>query len=121
MGDYTDLGKYLKKLRIDKDEKMQDMATKLNVSTSFLSSVENGKKKMPSTMMANIISLYTPDEKNKNEFIEAAAASCDKVEIPLDSEDVRRKEVALHFAAGISQLTEEQLKEIYKVLEGKKK
>lgn len=120
MSDYTDLGKYLKKLRIDKGEKMLDMANKLNVSSAFLSSVENGKKKMPSAMMTNIISLYTPNEKEKKEFIEAAATTCDKVDIPLDNEDIRRNEVALHFATGLSQLSDEQLMEIYKILEGNK-
>lgn len=120
MGDYTELGKYLKKLRIDKGEKMQDMAEKLNVSSSFLSSVESGKKRMPSMMMRNIIKIYTPDENDKKNFIEAAASTCDKIEIPLDSDDVQRNKLALSFAAGVAQLTDEQLNEIYKILEDRK-
>ena len=44
----TMLGKFLRKLRIDRNELLKDMAGKLDVTVSFLSSVENGKKKMPS-------------------------------------------------------------------------
>ena len=40
----TSLGKFLRKLRIDNNELLKDMAQKLNVSVSFLSAVENGKK-----------------------------------------------------------------------------
>ena len=45
----TPIGKFLRKLRIDTGEILKDMAEKLHVSPSFLSAVENGKKKMPST------------------------------------------------------------------------
>lgn len=54
MADTIFLGKYLKKLRIDNDENMSDIATKLDVSSSFLSAVETGKKKIPSSMVTKI-------------------------------------------------------------------
>lgn len=41
----TPIGKFLRKLRIDTGEILKDMAEKLHVSPSFLSAVENGKKK----------------------------------------------------------------------------
>ena len=41
----TSLGKFLRKIRIDNDEYLKDMADKLGVTVSFLSAVENGKKK----------------------------------------------------------------------------
>ena len=39
------LGKFLRKLRIDHDEYLKDMAQKLNISISYLSAIENGVKK----------------------------------------------------------------------------
>ena len=44
----TALGRFLRKIRIDRNELLKDMADKLEVSASFLSAVENGKKSMPS-------------------------------------------------------------------------
>ena len=44
----TPIGKFLRKLRIDTGEILKDMAEKLHVSPSFLSAVENGKKKIKS-------------------------------------------------------------------------
>ena len=40
----TNFGKFCRKLRIDNDELLYDMAAKLGVSSAFLSKVENGKK-----------------------------------------------------------------------------
>ena len=37
----TSLGKFLRKLRIDRGEILKDMADKLGVTVSFLSAVEN--------------------------------------------------------------------------------
>ncbi len=43
----TQFGIFLRKLRLDSNEIMKEMATKLDVSPSFLSTVENGKKTIP--------------------------------------------------------------------------
>ena len=43
-GELTSLGKFLRKLRIDRGELLRTMSNKLGISMSFLSSVENGKK-----------------------------------------------------------------------------
>ena len=42
----TSLGRFLRKLRIDRGEILKNMAEKLEVTSSFLSAVENGKKRM---------------------------------------------------------------------------
>lgn len=41
---YTKFGEYMRVLRIKNHEVMGDLAKVLNVSTPFLSAVENGKK-----------------------------------------------------------------------------
>lgn len=43
-GEHTSLGKFLRKLRIDRGKLLRTMSNKLGISMSFLSSVENGKK-----------------------------------------------------------------------------
>lgn len=43
----TNLGKKLRKIRIDNDEISSDMARKLEISVSYLSTIENGKRNVP--------------------------------------------------------------------------
>ena len=54
----TSVGKYLRKLRIDNGEILRDMADVLNVSSAFLSAVENGKKKMPTLWLPKLQKNY---------------------------------------------------------------
>lgn len=64
----TQLGIFLRKLRLDTGEIMRDMAKKLDVSSSFLSAVENGKKRMPDSWYYKIIMLYNIDDSKKEEL-----------------------------------------------------
>ena len=50
----TKFGKELRKIRIEHDEILKDMADKLNVTAAYLSAVENGNRKMPDSWI-NII------------------------------------------------------------------
>ena len=54
----TELGKTLRKIRIDEDERLLDMAKRLGKSAAFLSAVEVGKKSPPSNFEELIIAAY---------------------------------------------------------------
>ena len=54
----TDFGKFCRKLRIDNDEFLKDMALKLDVTPSYLSAIEKGKRPLPSDWAQRISSLY---------------------------------------------------------------
>lgn len=54
----TDLGRMLRKLRVDCDERQRDMARKLSVSGAFLSAVERGVKRPPMNMADKLVALY---------------------------------------------------------------
>lgn len=54
----TELGKFLRKIRIDLEENLKDMADKLGVAASYLSSIESGKRNVPSTLAANLVKAY---------------------------------------------------------------
>lgn len=54
----TELGKFLKKLRIDNDEVIKDMAKKLGVSDSYLSQIELGNRKIPKAFLSRILEAY---------------------------------------------------------------
>ena len=57
----TKLGVFLRKIRIENNENMKDMAYILGVSSSFLSAVENGKKTIPSKWPTIIKDNYNLD------------------------------------------------------------
>lgn len=52
----TRLGKELRKIRLDRDELMKDMARKLGVTVAYLSAVENGTRKFPDAWIQIIAS-----------------------------------------------------------------
>ncbi len=54
----TELGKELRKLRIDQDERLYDMSKRLEKSSAFISAVERGSKKPPSGFEELVIAAY---------------------------------------------------------------
>lgn len=54
----TEIGKELRKLRIDEEERLIDMATRLKKSSSFVSAVETGGKTPPVGFEDLVISAY---------------------------------------------------------------
>ena len=54
----TELGKAFRKLRIDRDERLLDMAKRVGKSSAFLSAVEVGKKSPPPGLEEAVISAY---------------------------------------------------------------
>ena len=55
----TAFGKFCRMLRIEHDEVLRDMASKLGVSSSYLSAVENGKRAMPQGWSDALIQMYS--------------------------------------------------------------
>ena len=54
----TELGKELRKLRIDHEEKLLDMAARLEKSAAFVSALEVGKKAPPAGFEELVIKAY---------------------------------------------------------------
>lgn len=114
----TSIGRFLRKLRIDHGEILKDMAEKLGVTVSFLSAVENGKKKMPSIWNQKICNLYRLDARQKEEFTAAIADTERSVEMAFDNITMERRELAVSFARKFSELDDVQVEEIRRILQG---
>jgi len=65
----TEFGKFLRKLRIDNEELLKDMSVKLNVTPSFLSMVETGRRSIPKKWEEEIEKIYSLNLKQKEELI----------------------------------------------------
>ena len=103
-GELTQLGKFLRKLRIDHNELLRDMSDKLGVAMSFLSSVENGKKSMPSEWITKIPGLYSFTDAQKSEFDAAVANSEKGVGVKFSGLSEENKKLSVAFARKISTL-----------------
>ncbi len=114
----TSIGRFLRKLRIDHGEILKDMADKLHVTVSFLSAVENGKKKMPANWNRMICELYNLDEDQRQAFAMAIADTEETIEMNLYGASFNRRELAVSFARKFSDIDEGQVDAIRKILQG---
>jgi len=112
----TSLGKFLRKLRIDKGEILKNMAETLGVSSAFLSAVENGKKKMPSSWHDKLSVAYSFSEEQRESLKKAVMESNDTVEINIQNATRDGKELAISFARQFDSLDEETSKKIFNLL-----
>lgn len=115
----TSLGRFLRKLRIDRNELLKDMAGKLGVSVSFLSAVENGKKHMPATWNAQICKMYELSENQRSEFTRAIAETEDTLDMNLSGTNMNNRRLAVSFARNLPFFTDEQVEAIKQIVEGK--
>ena len=77
----TQLGIFLRDLRLNSGELLKEMAEKLDVSSSFLSAVENGKKKIPEFWYDTIVNLYDLDKEKQDELRQAIEESQKRIKI----------------------------------------
>lgn len=117
----TSFGKFLRNLRMDLGELLLHMAKKLDVSPAFLSSVENGKRKIPESWPGRIASLYNL---SKNQVAELRASFYDSnktVEIDLNRLQENKKHVAIAFARKLEEISDSDVDRLLRVLGGKAK
>ncbi|OPB31552.1 helix-turn-helix domain-containing protein [Bartonella sp. AR 15-3] len=111
----TSFGKTLRKLRIDHEERLLDMAKKLGVSKVFLSSVEIGKKSVPIGMEEKIIKLYALDQDMASLLRKEADACRKSVTIQLSNSSKGR--LVRMFAKIVDKITsEDEVKEVEQLL-----
>jgi len=61
---FTPYGKFLKRIRVDRDETISFMATKMNLSTSYLASIETGAREIPAGFSSELIRTYRLRQRN---------------------------------------------------------
>lgn len=116
----TSLGKFLRKLRIDRGEYLKDMADKLDVTVSFLSAVENGNKRMPSAWNSRICKLYKLDNGQIEEFTKAIAESEKKLEMNLAEANDQNRFLAISFARKFTDFDDRKVEQLIRLLREEK-
>lgn len=112
----TDFGRLLRKIRIDCDEIIKDMAKKLDVTASFLSAVETGKRNIPEHWVDSIADIYHLDQAAKQRLQAAAVNSARSIKLNLEHHESDRRETAILFARELEHIDEETMRQIRRLL-----
>lgn len=113
----SEFGKFTRKLRIDHSELLKDMAIKLNVTTSYLSAVEMGKRKVPEVWKEILIDKYQLNENEIKSMNEAVYNSQNSIKFNLENYSQDDKNLILSFARRFNELEEEEKKSIWETLD----
>ena len=112
----TSFGKFKRKLRIDHDELLKDMAEKLGVTVSYLSAVEMGKRNIPSKWADILIKEYKLDEKEQIELKEAIFFSSKIIKLDTSNFEDNKKDLVYALARKLKDLDEEKVTNIKEIL-----
>jgi HTH-type transcriptional regulator, competence development regulator len=112
----NEVGRFLRKLRIDNGEILYDMAQKLNCSTSYISALELGKRRVNQDFRNQLCKTYSLSPKQCAEFDNAISLSQEKIEIGLEGLSQNSKELLLAFARKVETLNEEETSKLLEFL-----
>lgn len=116
----TVFGKSLRKIRIDNNEILSDMAEKLHVTAAYLSAVENGKREVPEGWIEELKRSYGLNSKKISELEEAAFSSKKSIKIKLEDETDRDRDLFIAFARCFRDLNDDEAHEIQNILNNKR-
>lgn len=113
----TEFGKELKKIRIDNDQVLKDMANSLGITASYLSAIEHGKREIPTDMINKLVKQYVLDS-NTIKKLESAASNTQRVfKCNFNIENTNQLNVVNAFAREYKSLTNDKMKRILKILD----
>ena len=115
----TEFGKALRKIRVDRQQLLRDMADKLGVSSAYLSAVETGKRRIPQDWVSKIASIYSLSCEEQADLQSAADNSVFDVTISLVNASEQKRNAVLSFARALDGLNDEDLKRIMASMKGK--
>ncbi len=114
-------GKFLKTLRIQKEEYLQDMAKNLGIQSSYLSAIESGTRDIPVDLTQKICKEYNLSDEDSAK-LHTLELNRERKAVQLDFEKIKdnalAKETVLNFASKFADLSSEQLESINKILNG---
>lgn len=104
----NEFGKICRKLRIDHNELLLDMANYLCVSPAFLSKVENGKAKPPTEWKTKINLHYDLDEKDYSDLCKSIDEARSVATLKIPNVKVDDNDLMLAFARKLGDMSEKE-------------
>lgn len=116
----TEFGKELRKLRIDEDETLADMAEKLGISMSYLSAIEIGTRSVPSGLIEKLSAQYKLNKEAVETLNKALEQSISSIDISLQSTLPLQRDLAIMLARKLPDLSDSECEKMLSILkEGK--
>ena len=112
----TEFGKFSRKLRIDNGELLKDMAIKLNVTDSYLSEVEIGKRNIPEKWEEEIVRAYHLNLQEREELKEAIIYSKKVFKINVENFEKEEKDLILMLARKVDNMDEKEKNNLKQIL-----
>ncbi|MBQ3425534.1 MAG: helix-turn-helix transcriptional regulator [Clostridia bacterium] len=112
----TPFGKKLKIFRIERGEIIYDMAQKLGVSSSYISAIETGKRKIPETFLSKLQQCYKLNSSEYESFKQAAEKSISSITMNFNTASDAQKDLALSFAKKFDRLDKKTIEEINQLM-----
>lgn len=113
----TELKKFLLIIRIKNNENLEKMAEKLNISVSYLSMIESGKRKVRGNFVKTFLNKYKLSKKEQAEFEKAILDTDLEISFNLKELNDSQKKLTLLFMSKIKKIKPDALKEIEKIIE----
>lgn len=120
---FTQFGKVLRKIRIDRGMLLKDMEEGFGVSSAFLSAVETGKKPIPAGLVERATQFlgYARGSAEWAELQDAVAISKGEVALATTGLTQKHQETALAFARHFEEMAPSDLDKVLELLSAKKK
>lgn len=115
----TEFGKVLRKIRIDSNELLKEMADKLEVTASYLSAVEHGKREIPSDWIAKLINIYDLGVSQIKELEDSAEKSTLSIKINLKGQSSDAISLANAFARKLKDFDQNDIDKIKAIMNKK--
>jgi transcriptional regulator with XRE-family HTH domain len=110
------LGKFLRKLRVDEDEYLKDMSERIGVSISFLSAVENETKKITPKMIDKLVEEYSLNSGQEDQLRKYAMEANNEVDIDLSKLNENGIDLTYRFARNVTNLSDNDIELIRSIL-----
>ena len=112
----TNFGKALRKIRLVRDETLYDMAKKLEITSSYLSAIECGKRNIPEDFIDKLQEIYNFTEEELGELKSTKEETIKEVSINIENSGFTRRILALEFARSFDDIANEDAEKLLKQL-----
>lgn len=103
------LGFFLREIRNENNDNLVEMAKKLNVTPSFISSVESGRRKLPESMAEQIEETYHLDHTQSEKLETLVMESSPILKIDMKDLSEKQRELAVAFVKSVGNISETKI------------
>jgi len=113
----TPFGQELRKIRLDRNLLLKNMADKLGFTSSYLSAIENGKKKIPADFIQTLAKVFDLSVEEVEKLKLTELETQDIIEFDTNKMEDFQKDFVVSFARKFDEIPKETLENFKKIIE----